>query len=58
MKMHREIQRRDISKEDYEEALRRMTIFKGFLELYVFNSAAVMVLPAGGAEATYRDELM
>ncbi|KAK6520447.1 hypothetical protein TWF506_000703 [Arthrobotrys conoides] len=53
-----EIQRQNISTEDYEEALRRMTVFKKFLRSHVFNHGEVMILPAGGAEATYRDELI
>lgn len=59
MVLHKwEIQRQNISTADFEEAIRRMAIFKGFLESHVFNDAAVMMLPAGGAEAAYRDELI
>ncbi|KAK6505218.1 hypothetical protein TWF481_007135 [Arthrobotrys musiformis] len=53
-----EIKRQNISTEDYEEALLRMSVFEEFLESHVFNNGAVMVLPAGGAEAGYRDELI
>ncbi|KAK6527912.1 hypothetical protein TWF281_009176 [Arthrobotrys megalospora] len=53
-----EICRQNISTADYEEALHRMNIFKGFLESHVFNDGAVMMLPAGGAEVMYRDELI
>ncbi|KAK6360717.1 hypothetical protein TWF730_006844 [Orbilia blumenaviensis] len=59
MVLHKwEIKRQNISTADYEEALRRMKVFKEFLESQVFNDGAVMMLPAGGAEAMYRDELI
>ncbi|KAK6345128.1 hypothetical protein TWF718_007057 [Orbilia javanica] len=59
MVLHKwKIQRQNISTEDYEEALHRMAVFKNFLKSHVFNSGAVMMLPAGGAEVTYRDELI
>ncbi|KAF3276065.1 hypothetical protein TWF970_006357 [Orbilia oligospora] len=59
MVMHKwEIQRQNISMGDYQEALQRMAVFKGFLRSHVFNGGAVMMLPAGSGEATYRDELI
>ncbi|KAF3161108.1 hypothetical protein TWF788_002759 [Orbilia oligospora] len=59
MVLHKwEIQRQNISMGDYQEALQRMAVFKGFLRSHVFNSGAVMMLPAGSGEATYRDELI
>ncbi|KAF3148355.1 hypothetical protein TWF569_005702 [Orbilia oligospora] len=59
MVLHKwEIQRQNISMEDYQEALQRMAVFKEFLRSHVFNGGAVMMLPAGSGEATYRDELI
>ncbi|KAF3164230.1 hypothetical protein TWF225_001700 [Orbilia oligospora] len=59
MVLHKwEIQRQNISMGDYQEALQRMAVFKEFLRSHVFNGGAVMMLPAGSGEATYRDELI
>ncbi|KAK6543159.1 hypothetical protein TWF694_007075 [Orbilia ellipsospora] len=58
MVLHKWNIRSGITPSQYEEAAKRKSQFKNFLDSYIFQDGSIMVLPAGRADITYRDELI
>ncbi|EPS35863.1 hypothetical protein H072_10674 [Dactylellina haptotyla CBS 200.50] len=58
MVLHKWDFRANISTSEYKEAIRRKMIFKKFLDTNIFQDGAIMILPAGSPEPSYRDELI